>query len=723
MSTGRAGAAPAPAVEHSDQGQGQGLSRPDWTWLLASACRAFRLPFDARLLEREFPPPTTRQTLLAALKSLGFKVGTVHPGASGQTPDKIPLPAIGFAAGDAPRPALLLRHDGQRFLYFTAGSETPQIAPLAELPRMFGELMLIGRDAPVGNLGEGDDPQPKRFGFRWFVPELMKHRRIWRDVLLASLALQIVGLTTPLLTQVTIDKVLVHHSQSTLVVIGVALVVFMLFNGAMSWLRQYLIIHTGNRIDAVLGSRVFTHLFRLPMPYFEKRPTGTLIARLHGVETIREFVTGAAVALALDLPFLLIFLAVMFLYSWELSLIALGILGLIGLLSFLVAPVFRARLNRQFMLGARNQAFVTEYVAGMETVKSLQMEPSLEKRYGDYLADYLVAGFSTRQIGNTYQVLAHALEQTLTLAILVAGALIVMRNEGFTVGMLVAFQMFASRMSQPMLRLVGLWQEFQQANLSVKRLGDILDMPSEPYALTPVRSQKGPGRIELTGVSFRYSERHTYLFKNLSLKLRPGALSLLVGPSGCGKSTLAKLLQGFYPPADGLIRIDGTDIRHMSANELRSLFGVVPQETILFSGTIYDNLLLANPHADFEQVLAACKAAEIHEVIERLPQSYQTPIGEHGVGLSGGQKQRIAIARALLKKPKILIFDEATSNLDGETAEAFARTVNGLKGQVTVLFIAHVQPKALQVDETFVFGARPKPKDAKPAAEPNPSPQ
>jgi subfamily B ATP-binding cassette protein HlyB/CyaB len=313
--------------------------------------------------------------------------------------------------------------------------------------------------------------RPAASAFRWFIPELLKHKSIWRDVLIASLAIQLVGLTTPIFTQVIIDKVIVHQSSSTLIVLGVALLMFMLFTAVMSWLRQYLVLHTGNRIDAVLGSQVLRHLLRLPLPYFEQRSTGTLVARLHGVETIREFVSGAAVTLILDFPFLLIFLAVMFAYSWQLSLIAVALLGLIALISLLVAPLFRDKLNRQFLLGARNQSFLTEYVCGMATVKSLQMEPDIDKKYGDYLARYLAAGFSTRQVGNTYNVIANGLEQAMTLSILIVGALRVMQNDGFTVGMLVAFQMFASRMSQPLLRLVGLWQEFQQANASQSSAG------------------------------------------------------------------------------------------------------------------------------------------------------------------------------------------------------------------------------------------------------------
>lgn len=726
--------------------EGARLGREDLLWLLGSLCQIGRQPFDPALVSQEFPPPITTVTLHEAARALGFRTGegsvtaAVLPG--------LTFPAIAFlhrvphAAGaptqlhvvredeaegpggqEPARPALILRADAEKFLYYRAGSEQPETLPLAEFDLYFEPtLILVAHDTPLsppgrgaGGEGAGEEQAPAKFGFRWFLPELIRHKRIWRDVLIASLAIQVVGLATPVFTQVIIDKVVVHQTQSTLIVIAVAMAMFLLFTAAMTWLRQYLVLHTGNRIDAVLGSEVFRHLLRLPLPYFEARTTGVLVARLSGVETIRDFVSGAAVSLILDFPFLLIFLAVMFWYSWQLSLIAVLLLGAIGLISFLVAPVFRDRLNRQFLLGARNQSFLTEYVSGIATVKSLQMEPQLERRYGGFLADYLAAGFTTRQVANTYNVLANGLEQAMTLAILVVGALLVMRNDGFTVGMLVAFQMFASRMSQPLLRLVGLWQEFQQADVAVKRLGDLMDAPAEPHALSPGREAAGQGRIELVNLSFRYSERHPFLYRDLNLALAPGRLCVLMGPSGCGKSTLAKLLQGFYPPSAGRILLDGRDIRHLAANELRQSYGVVPQETVLFSGTIYDNLVMAHPHAGFEDVIKACKLAEIHDVIEQLPQGYRTGIGEHGVGLSGGQRQRLAIARALLKRPKILIFDEAVSSLDQQTAEHFARTINQLKGRVTMLFITHLIPKGLLVDEVFSFGGKMAPAQAAPA--------
>ncbi|MFN7864245.1 MAG: peptidase domain-containing ABC transporter [Curvibacter sp.] len=703
-------------------------------WLLASLAGFYRQPFDAELVIKRFAPPFDLPTLIEALEALGLKAGLAHwPDVRSSGLTALPLPAVALLTTPAPEatsrhcgedesataqppahppltPALIVQHGDDTLAWVKPGQSAPQTVALDAARTQAAPVLLLVAQAepPISeSLSKTESPetQKKPFGFSWFVPELLRHKRIWRDVLLASLAIQLVGLATPLFTQVIIDKVIAHHSESTLIVLGIALVVFMLFTSGMSWLRQYLVLHTGSRIDAVLGEKVLKHLLHLPLPYFEARPTGTLVARLHGVEQLREFISGAAVSLVLDLPFLLIFLAVMFAYSWQLTLIALGIMALIVTASLFMVPVFRERLDKQFLLGARNQAFLTEYLAGMATVKSLQLEPDVGKRYGTYLAQYLSAGFATKQVGNTYNVVANGLEQVMTLSILIVGAWLVMQPEaGMTVGMLVAFQMFASRMSQPLLRLVGLWQEFQQASISVKRLGDILDMPQEPFTLTPQRAAGGEGRIDIRDVGFRYSEQHPWLYRNLSLAIPTGKLTVLMGPSGCGKSTLAKLMQGFYWPQEGQVTLDGRDIRQLAANELRATFGVVPQETVLFAGSVYDNLVMAHPHASFEDVIAACKAAEIHEVIEKLPQGYQTEIGERGTGLSGGQRQRIAIARALLKRPKVLIFDEAISNLDQQTAEHFAQTINRLKGKVTMIFITHQVPKGLQVDEVVNMG-------------------
>ena len=720
-----------PGISHFEE---HGLSRETFVWLVGSLCQMHRLPYDEVLLTQQFPPPYTTSTLQLALVQMGFEL-EVHPvtKASDYTrlvpgivvlrkpsPASMPLSDENEADTHSEHSTsntelgLLLRSDGERLLWVDSSTQTTNAGHTNEVTKNFLPLVVTARTQVKGEAFPGDDQsvnssgsensqataqKAKEFGFRWFIPELLKYKRVWSEVLIASLVIQLMALATPLFTQVVIDKVIVHHTMNTLYAIGFGLLMFMGFTGIMTWVRQYLVLHTGNRVDAVLGSRVFNQLFNLPIRYFEHRPTGTLVARVQGIETIREFVSGAAVSLMLDLPFLLIFLSIMFYYSIALTSIVVIILTLIALLSLSVTPTLKKRLNEQFQLGARNQAFLTEYLNGIETVKSMQMEPRLHHTYGDYLATYLQAGFKTRKLSNTYHVTANTLEQLQVLLILGIGAWLVMTTAEFTIGMLVAFQMFAGRLSQPVLRLVGLWQEFQQANIAVKRLGDIMNVPTEPYTLTPSRDRTGKGDISIEGLGFRYGEDKPWLYRNFNLHLQAGQCLAVMGASGSGKSTLTKLLQGFYQATEGQLKIDGRDIRHLSANELRANFGIVPQETMLFSGTIYDNLILANPHATFEQVIQACRMADIHLTIEQMPKGYQQEIGEHGAGLSGGQKQRLAIARALLKRPRILIFDEATSSLDKHTAQNIAHTINQLKGKVSILFITHQMPENLIVDK------------------------
>lgn len=693
------------------------LTKKELLWALESATTLHRKPFSAALAAQQTAAPYTTESLVQALNSMGFDTTmTSTPTTRLRNASSLPAFAISNEAGETTDDAnqnvcllLVLEVFPEYVVAMDYLNPVPKSMPLDQFKSTYSGILLHMTpcsDPPV----DTDTVKAKRerssFGFNWFVPELRRHSKLWQEILTASLVIQIIALATPLFTQTIIDKVVVHRTQSTLVVVVIGLAMLMVFSAGLSWLRQYLILHTGNRVDAALGASVFERLFKLPPLYFQYRPTGVISARLHGVETIREFISSAAVSLLLDLPFLLIFAGIMLYYSAVLTLLVVAVLAVIIGASILVAPLFQERLQEQFQLGARNQSFVTEYVAGLETVKSLQLEPQLNSKYRDYLATYLTAGFATKQLANTYNTFANLLEQLMTLLVLGVGAYTVMHNPEFTIGMLVAFQMFAGRLSQPMLRLVGLWQQFQQARLSIARLGDLMDAPIEPYSLTPSRSQQRRGDIRIESIAFKYNDNSPLVYQDLCLTINSGQTIAIMGPSGCGKSTLAKLLLGFYQPSAGRILIDGVDISYLSANELRCYFGVVPQETNLFSGTIYQNLQMANPDSTFEQVVAACRMAEIHSVIEALPNGYQTEIGERGAGLSGGQKQRVAIARALLKRPSILIFDEATSALDGPTAEHFAQTINALRGKVTMLFITHGLPRGLKVDGVFRLGQK-----------------
>ncbi len=676
----------------------------DALWLLSSFAALHQTSCDLQSLARECVGTISIGTLTRLGDQLGLDVSHASIDAA-QFAHRVPL-VVQIAGAVSPW-AIVLAVDRCHVTVIHRGDAQPTTVALAEFSQQLsGSALLMRAKAQPTSDPDSVASRRERFGFGWFVPELLKYKPIWRDVLVASLVLQAIALAFPLFTQVVIDKVVVHRTQSTLVAIGVGMAVFVLFTGLLSWVRQYLILHTGNRVDAALGTRVFGHLVRLPAAYFQHRPTGIVAARLQGIETIREFISSAAVTVLLDLPFLLLFVAVMFWYSVTLTLVVLAVLAVIVGASALVAPLFQRRLNEQFLRGAASQAFTTEYIAAMETVKSLQLEPQADRRYGELLGAALAASFRTRQLANTYATLANTLEQGMTLLILVIGAYTVMTSASFTVGMLVAFQMFSQRISQPVLRLVGLWQQFHQARIAVARLGDVMNAPAEPYSLSQARAGNGAGIVDVENLSFRYADNLPLLYDGFSFKTQPGHLVAIMGPSGAGKSTLAKLLQGFYQPSGGSIRIDGTDIRYLAANQLRSHFGIVPQDTTLFAGTILDNLKLASPHASFEQVVAAARMAEIHSVIEALPNGYQTMIGERGAGLSGGQRQRIAIARALLKGPKILVFDEATSSLDGPTAEQLGRTISALRGRVTILFIAHVLPKSLQIDQIVRLGEK-----------------
>ncbi len=687
-------------AENAMSSSATAIERDHFLWALDTLCRIYRIPFDRGLLLQQFPPPHSLSCVVRAVRSLGF-AAHARAAAAGELA-RIESPCLIFRAE---APALVVRNDGASMAIVEPGSTTPRMVD-ANTVAAAGPVWIARFWPEATLLGDDGGAAERHFGFAWFIPELLRYRSVWRDVLLASAAIQLLALVVPLLTQVVVDKVVAHQTMNTLIVIGVALMLTVAFSAVISWVRQYLILHTGNRVDAVLGMRAFEHLLRLPPRYFEARPTGTLVARLQAIETIREFVSGAAITLLLDLPFLAIYAGVMFWYSWQLSLVSVAVLAAICALSLGIVPLLRSRLNRQFLLGARNQALLTEYVAAIETVKSLQLEPQLRRRFGDQLGAYLAASFSARQLSNGYGVAANALEQLLTLLVLCMGAWMVMQNEGFTIGMLVAFQMVASRMSQPVMRLVGLWQEMQQAGIAVSRLGDIMNAPVEPYSSIPSGASSSSGDIEIEDLSFRYAEDAPRLYRDFNLRISAGSCVALMGPSGCGKSTLARLLLGFLTPSAGTIRVGGRDTRNLSVNELRNHFGVVPQETMLFSKTIYDNLVESSSAAQFEDVLQACKFAEIHDFIEGLPLGYQTRIGEHGNGLSVGQKQRLAIARALLKRAPILIFDEATASVDAETAEQLALTISALRGKVTIIFIAHQLPRGLIVDQTVVLAQR-----------------
>ena len=489
--------------------------------------------------------------------------------------------------------------------------------------------------------------------------------------------------------QTVIDKVLVHRGLSTLEVMVSGLALIAIFEAVLSGLRTYMFSHTSNRIDVELGARVFKHLLRLPLAYFESRRVGDSVARVRELETIRQFITGSSITLVLDLAFCAVFLGVMFIYSKTLAFVVVAALPLYALLSVATTPAFRRRLDEKFRRGAENQAFLVESVTGVETIKAMAVEPQMQHRWEEQLAGYVGASFAATQVGNWASQTASLLNKGVGALTLFLGAGLVIAND-MTVGELVAFNMLAGQVSGPVLRLVQVWQDFHQVRLSVDRLGDILNTPVEANSASAQTSHAPlEGAIEFDRVTFRYNLESQPVLRDVCLKIPAGQVVGIVGPSGSGKSTIAKLAQRLYQPEAGRVLFDGVDATVLEPSWLRRQIGVVLQENILFNRSVRENIALADTALPMEKVVAAARLAGAHEFICKMPHGYDTPIGERGVSLSGGQRQRIAIARALVGDPRVLIFDEATSALDYESESVIQENMRDIVKGRTVLIIAH----------------------------------
>jgi subfamily B ATP-binding cassette protein HlyB/CyaB len=508
------------------------------------------------------------------------------------------------------------------------------------------------------------------------------------EVLLASLVVQLLGILTPLFTQVILDKVLVHHSLTTLNVIAIGFLIATIFEFLMNVSRNHIFIHMAGKLDAKLGAKLFRHLTSLPFVYFESRQVGVTAARVRELDTIRDFITNKSLSAIVDVIFSFVFVAIMFMYSVRLTLIALSFITAIGLIYLLVTPELRRRLDEKFLNGAKSNSYLVESVTGIQTVKSLAVEGSMQKKWEEYLAKYVRSTFNMANFSTFFGNLAGTLQKLMTISILYFGVSEVIKGN-LSVGQLIAFQMFCGQFSGPILRLVNLWNEFQQALLSVDRLGDILNHPTEQSTAKAITLQKLSGEVRFDNISFSYAPDLPNVIENFSLYVKAGTSIGIVGKSGSGKSTVAKLLQRLYLSRSGAIYIDGVDIQHISPLWLRSKIGVVLQENYLFSGTIRDNISIARQDAPMDMIIEAAKAAGAHDFITELSHGYDTQVGERGSALSGGQRQRVAIARALITSPSVLIFDEATSSLDFESERIIQDNLNKIKADRTMFIIAH----------------------------------
>lgn len=655
---------------------------------LVMMARFHGIAADADQLAHEFAPlgkPMGSTDILLAARRLDLKAKAVKTPAARLAKTPLPALAVGRDALGNTEYFILARiddsGDGAQVLIQSPLAGRPETLTLAELEaRWTGEIILFtSRAAMAGELA--------KFDFTWFIPAIVKYRTLLGEVLLVSLVLQLFALITPLFFQAVMDKVLVHRGFTTLDVIAVGLTVVMLFEVILNALRSYVFAHTTSRIDVELGARLFRHLLALPMAYFQARRVGDSVARVRELENIRGFLTGNAITLVLDLLFSVVFLSVMLHYSGWLTLIVLVSLPCYVAVSALFTPVLRSRLHEKFNRGAENQAFLVETISGIDTVKAMAVEPHWTRKWDNQLAAYVAASFRTATIGTLANGGVSLISKLVTVATMYVGARLVIGNE-LSVGQLIAFNMLAGQVAQPVMRLAQLWTDFQQTGISVQRLGDILntrtEMSGNKNCLPPLA-----GHISLDQVVFRYRPDGPEVLKNVSLEIAAGEVIGIVGRSGSGKSTLTKLVQRLYVPERGRVCVDGMDLALADTSSLRRQIGVVLQENVLFARSIRDNIALADPGAPLESVMAAAMLAGAHEFILELPEGYDTLVGEHGSTLSGGQRQRIAIARALMTNPRVLIFDEATSALDYESESIIQDNMKAICQGRTVIIIAH----------------------------------
>lgn len=637
---------------------------------------------DMRTIERELGSVNAELSfpeLLRVAKRMDFKARKKNTSVE-KLPENYPLPAITQAKDGTYLVILKLnKKDGKLLAFVPAEKQVVELTFEQARALLNPVVMVLSHRAFNAQV---------RFGFQWFYSEILKFRGVILEVMGASFVIQLFGLVTPLFTQVILDKVIVHRTMTTLDVLAVAF----LFTASMEFFlnlaRNQVFTQAANKIDSILGAKLFRHLFHLPFVYFEARKVGIIAARVRELDNIREFITSKSVSVIVDLIFSLVFVVMMALYSIQLTAVVVGCVAAIAVLYLVLTPELRNRLQTKFLMASDSQSYLVESVTGIQTVKSLSIEGSMQRKWEDALARYLHSSFNLTTMANVGNAISNLCQKLMTIAILYLGVRLVIENK-LTIGQLIAFQMFANQFTNPVIRLVNLWNEFQQALLGVDRLGDILNHPVEIQSTKAITLPQINGSIVFDKISFRYSPDGPNVLEDLSLQVKPGTSIGLVGKSGSGKSTIAKLMQRLYLPNEGAVLIDGVDVRHMNPNWLRANIGVVLQENYLFSGSIRENIALPKPDAPVELIIKAATIAGAHEFISKMPAGYDTVVGERGSTLSGGQRQRIAIARALITDPRILIFDEATSALDYESERIIQQNLRQIKSGRTFVIIAH----------------------------------
>ena len=569
------------------------------------------------------------------------------------------------------------------------------VEELAEISPQGFDVALVERTSAT---------QEQRFGPSWFLPAIQRHRNALIQVLAASFVVQLFTLANPLLIQVIINKVISQRSLDTLQVLGVALIAVTLFEGVLNSLKTFLFQQTTNRIDMRLGSEVIDHLLRLPLGYFDRRPVGELSTRIGELEKIRNFLTGQALTTVLDCAFSVIYIVVMVLYSWQLSIVALLVVPVQIVITILGAPLFRKQFREAARENAKTQSHLVEILTGIQTVKAQNVEMISRWKWQEYYNRYIARSFEKTITGTTLNQISSVLQKISQLLVLWIGASMVLKGD-LSLGQLIAFRIISGYVTQPLLRLSGIWQRIQELRVSFERLGDVVDTPMESDGVdqSKVSLPSVHGHIRFENVSFRFAPNKPDVLKHVNLEIDPGSFVAIVGQSGSGKSTLMKLVSRLYAPQEGRVVIDGYDIAKVELYSLRRQIGIVPQDPLLFTGSVQENIALTSPDARSNEIISAAEVACAHDFIMELPDGYSSDVGERGSALSGGQRQRLAIARTLLSRPKLVIMDEATSALDYENERRISENLRTRLNDCTVMYITHRLSTVKRADQIVMM--------------------
>ena len=650
-------------------------------------------------LEIPFRKEVVRRILNDQIKrqgSVSFQLCAYLSELIGLKSQLVDVPAVSI--NRIPTPALIRYRDSFAVLYAVDGKKVVLGVPSqgiinCQIDKLVEELETdetnLQPQVRVLLLSETKETPKERFGLSWFVPYLSRYRRVLIEVFIASFFVQLAALANPLVIQLIIDKVIVQNIISTLNILGVLLLAVGVFEAVLTTLRTYLFVDTTNRIDMILGSQIIDHLLRLPLRYFDKRPVGELSTRINELENIRQFLTGTALTVGLDALFSVVYIVVMLFYSWQLTLVGLGTIPLFVLVTLIAAPTVSRQLRSKAERNSETQSYLVEVMSGIQTVKAQNIELRSRFSWQKKYAKFVAAGFKTVLTSTLANSTSQFLSKLSSLLVLWVGAYLVLKGE-LTLGELIAFRIISSYVTTPILRLAQIWQNFQETGLSLERLSDIVDTPQE----AEIDKNNIPlpaivGAVKYDNVSFRFAASGPLQLSNVSVEFPAGKFVGIVGQSGSGKSTMMKLLLRLYDTESGRILVDGYDISKVELYSLRRQIGVVPQDTLLFDGTVQENIALTNPDATTEEVIEAAQIAVAHDFIMTLPNGYNTRVGERGSALSGGQRQRIAIARSVLQRPKILVLDEATSALDYPTERQICLNLARAFRGNTVFFITH----------------------------------